>query len=238
MRAVALALAALALTACESSQEENAKIEKVYRREAAEAAKRRAAAERALSIPHPSRVVKVLAATALHTSEAGAAVVTLQNTSARTLRDLPIEITVKDAADATIYTNATPGLARALVTVPLLAAHATSLWVEDQVQTTAAPASVEAKVGEGETIAQAPPQDAVTDARLVEGVAEGSLDNRSHSSQSEVILYAVARRGGQIVAAGSALVPTVEAGASAHFQAALVGNARGAQLEVSVGGSV
>lgn len=238
MRAVALALAALALTACESSQEENAKLEKVYRREAAEGAKRRAAAERALSIPHPSRVVKVLAATALHSSEAGAAVVTLQNTSARTLRNLPIEITVKDAAGATLYTNATPGLAHALVTVPLLAAHATSTWVEDQVQTSAAPASVEAKVGEGETIAQAPTGLAVAGVRLGEGVAEGSLVNRSPSTQSEVILYAVARRGGQIVAAGSALVARVEAGASTHFQASLVGEAKGAQLEVSVGGSV
>ncbi len=241
MRLAALALAALALggclSACESSQEESAKLEKVAKREAAQSARRPALANRALSIARPSTVVKVLAARALHDSEGAVAVVTLHNGSASALRDVPIKIIVKDAAGATVYTNATPGLASELVSVPLLRAHTTGTWVDDQVQSSTAPASVTAEVGEGERDDEAIPALAVDGVSLNEGQAEGSLVNRSHTSEHEVVLYAIARRAGAIVAAGSALVAQVEAGTSTHFQAPLIGDAGGAQLEVSVAGA-
>jgi hypothetical protein len=235
VRTAALALAALALggclSACESSQEEVAK------REAALAAKRRPRASRGLSIEHPSTVVKVLAASVLHDPEGAAAVVTVHNTSATALREVPIEIDVKDAAGATVYTNTMPGLALELVSLPLLRAHATSTWVDDQVQSSTAPASVTAEAGEGERDGEAIPTLAVAGVSLNEGEAEGSLVNRSHTSESEVAVYAVARRGGAIVAAGSSIVALTEAGTSTHFQAPLIGNANGAQLEVSVAGA-
>jgi hypothetical protein len=237
VRAVALVLAALALTACESSQEKSANIERIVTPEREAAARRREAAQRSLTITHPSTVVKVLSTSVLHSSEGAAAVVILRNTSSAALRDLPIEITVKDKAGASVYTNATPGLAPALVTLPLLRAHATATWVDDQAQGTATPVSVSAEVGEGERDAEAIPSLAATGVHLSEGGAEGSLVNRSHTSQHEVVLYALARRGAAIVAAGSALVAQAEPGASVHFQAFLIGNAKGAQLEVSVGGA-
>jgi hypothetical protein len=52
-------------------------------------------------------------------------------------------------------------------------------------------------------------------------------------AQSGLVLFAFARRGGKIVAAGRAIVPELAPGASAHFQASLVGDPHGARLQVS-----
>jgi len=233
VRLLALALAALALVGCESTQEQSAKLEKVAKQEAGEAARRKALTQRSLSITRRSTIVTVSSSVVLHSSDGTAAAVTLRNVSGEALRDIPIEITVRDAAGATLYTNATSGIAGALVSVPLLAAHGTTTWVDDQVQTSATPASVSAKVGEGERVIQAIPRLAIENAHLSEGAAEGSVVNRSHVSQHEVVVYATARRGGAIVAAGRAIVPQLEAGASERFQAFLIGDSSGAQLEVS-----
>jgi hypothetical protein len=236
MRAPAATLAlALAVTlgGCESTQEQSAKLERLAKREAGAGAHSRALAPRNLSIARPSSIVEVLGASVVHSSEGAAVSVTLRNTSATALSDMPIEIVVKDAHGASLYTNATPGLASSLVSVPLLGAHATSTWVDDQVQLSATPASVAAKVGEGRRVSAAIPQLAVRGARLSEGEAEGTVANRSSSAQSEVIVYAVARRGRRVVAAGRAVVHALGAGASADFQVFLIGNAAGAQLQVS-----
>jgi hypothetical protein len=233
VRAAALVLAALALTACESSQEENAKLAKLAKQEA----QHRASAHRGLSIVQPSTEVKVLATKVISDSEGAAVVVTLRNLSDRALRHVPIEIDVKDAAGATVYTNTTPGLARTLVTIPLLAARSTSTWVNDQVQPSPTPTSVSAKVGEGEQGTRLPSGLSVTGVRLSEGQVEGSLHNHSREAQHELVLYAIARRAGAIVAAGTAVVEAAEANASEHFQAPLIGNANGAPLEVNVAGA-
>jgi hypothetical protein len=198
---------------------------------------RKALARRALSITRPSTLVRVTATAVLHSSEGTAAAVTVRNLSGTALRDVPIEIAVKDAHGATIYTNDTPGLAAALVSVPLLPAHATSTWVDDQVQASGTPASVSAEVGEGERVTEAIPPIAVEGAHLSEGEVEGSVVNHSRVSQRELVVYAVARRAGTIVAAGRAVVPQAEAGSTTHFQAFLIGSAHGAQLEVSVAGA-
>ncbi len=241
MKAVVLALAALALggclTACESSQEKSAQLERVAKRERAQSAQRRVLARRALSITHPSRLVTVTATDVVHSAEGAAAVITLHNGASTTLGRVPIEITVRDAAGATIYTNATPGLSAQLTSVPLVGAHATTTWVEAQLPASPVPASVTAKVGEGEPVNEAIPHLEVTGVRLNEGEAEGSLVNHSHTGAREVTLDAIARRGGAIVAVGSAIVTQAEAGASAHFQAALIGDPRGARVEVSVAGA-
>ncbi len=238
MRVAALVLAALALTACESSQEENAKLERIAKREAAEAKRHGTVAPRGLSITRQSTRVRVIATAVLHSSEGTAAVVTLLNVSGMTLRDIPIEITVRDASGAAIYTNDTPGLATALVSVPLLAAHGTVTWIDDQVQAASVPASVSARIGEGERVTRAVPRLRIEAAHLAadstSGVeAEGKLVNSSAVSQRELVVYATARRAGRIVAAGRALIPQAEPGTSANFQVFFIGDPKGAQLEVS-----
>jgi hypothetical protein len=225
-----LVLAALALTACESSQEENARLEKVAKQEA----RHRAPSRRGLSIARESTRVKVLGAKAFSDSEGAAVVVTLRNTSATALRSVPIEITVKDSSGATTYTNTTPGLAPGLTSMPLMPAHATINWVNDQVQASSASANVRAKVGEGEPVSEATPSLEATGVHLNEGAAEGTLVDHAQTARHEVVLYVVARRDGTVVAAGSALIAQAEANTSSHFQAFLTGHPAGAKLEVDV----
>jgi hypothetical protein len=238
-QAAALVLAALALTltACESNQERSAKIEKAQAAHDREVTRHLALTERALSITHPSTKVEVIGTTVLRGSEGAAAVLTLRNLSATTLRDVPIEITVKDAQGATVYTNDTPGLATGLNAAPLVPAHATTTWIDDQVQATSTPASVTAKVGEGTPATGAIPSLSVEGAHQytdpTNGPAvEGSIVNHSHVGQQELIVDALVRRGGTIVAAGRAVLPTAPVGASTRFQLFFTGNPHGGQLEV------
>jgi hypothetical protein len=223
------ALAALALAGCESTQEKSAQLEKAATRETGG----RQPAQKALQVTKQSTLVTVLATKILTSREGTAAVVTLRNDSATALRDAPVEIAVESATGATVYTNAIPGLASTLVSVPLLPAHATTTWIDDQVQAARTPVSVTAKVGEGEAVRGAIPQMEIIGAHLSEGAAEGSVSNHSRVGQHELVIYALARRAGAIVAAGRAIVPQLEAGGTARFQAFLIGSAQGAQLEVS-----
>ncbi len=170
----------------------------------------------------------------LHSSEGTAAVVTLHNSSATALRDVPIEITVKNARGATLYTNTTAGLAAALASVPLLGAHATSTWVDDQVQVSATPGERQREGRRRRTGRRSDPADRDRRRALWQkATAEGSVVNHSTVGQRELVVYAIARRAGKIVAAGRAVVPQAEAGATEHFQAFLIGSSQGAQLEVS-----
>lgn len=238
MKLAALVLAALALTGCESNQERSAKLEKAARQHDHESELHAQAAQKALAITRLSTRVKVIAATVLHDSEGAAAVLTLRNSSNSTLRDMPIQITVKNAAGASTYTNATPGLSPSLVSVSLLPAHGVLTWIDDQVQSSGVPASVSAKVGEASPASGAIPTLTVQGAHLAQGSAsgagaEGVVVNHSGVSQQELIVYAVARRAGRIVAAGRAVLAQAPAGASTPFQIFLVGEPHGATLEVS-----
>jgi hypothetical protein len=234
VRLAALGLVALALTACESNQERSAKLEKAAKVHEGEGARRRALAQRALTITRPSAKVKVTSATLVRGSEGAAAVITLRNLSPAALRDLPIEITVRDARGASVYTNAVPGLSPTLAAVALIPAHAQLTWIDDQVQSTGgAPASVTAKVGEGAPAGGAVPQLRLEGTHLSEAQAEGNLVNHSAVAQQELIVDGVARRAGRIVAAGRAVLASAPAGASTPFQIFFVGDPSGARLEVS-----
>lgn len=232
MRLAALALLALALAACESNQERSAKLERAATLHEDEAAKRRALAQRALTITRPSTKLRVIATAVVHDSEGAAAVVTLRNASDTSLRDVPIEITVRDAHGGSVYSNDVPGLSPTLASIALIPAHASQTWIDDQVQATSTPTSVSAKVGEGTTVAGAIPRLSIEGAHLSEAEAEGNLANGSTIAQQEVVVDAVARRAGRIVAAGRAVLANAPAGATTPFQIFFVGDPAGAQLEV------
>jgi hypothetical protein len=232
VRLAALVLLALALAACKSNQERSAKLEKAAKLHEGEAAKRRELAQRALTITRPSTRVRVTATAVVHDSEGAAAVVTLRNVSGTSLRDVPIQITVRNAHGASVYSNDVPGLSPTLASIALIPAHGIQTWIDDQVQATSTPASVSAKVGEGTPVAGTIPRLSVGGPHLSEAQAEGNLVNRSTIAQQEVVIDAVARRAGRIVAAGRAVLASAPAGASTPFQIFFVGDPAGAQLEV------
>jgi hypothetical protein len=231
VRLVALALVALTLTACESNQERSAKLEKAAQKHKGEAARHRELAQQALTITQTSTKVKVIASAVVGGSEGAAAVATIHNTSDTTLRDVPIQIDVRDAQGASIYRNDIAGLSATLLSVALVPAHATLTWIDDQVQATGKPASVSVKVGEGTPVNGAVPVMGVTGAHLSEEEAEGNLVNHSTADQPELVIDVVARRAGKVVAAGRALIAQAPAGTSTPFQVFFVGNPAGAKLE-------
>jgi hypothetical protein len=226
----ALALAAVVLSGCETTAEKSAKLEAAAKRSGT--ASRTPSGSGGLRISRPSTVVKVLTTALVHSSEGTAAVVQIRNTSAVALRDVPIEITVRGAHGSAIYSNTAPGLGPALISVSSIPARGELTWVDDQIQAAGVPASVTAVVGQSPASPTAPPRLEVRGMHLGgEGSASGTLVNRSSIAQREVVVYAVARRGARVVAAGRAVLPDVRAGASVPFQLFFIGDPKGAHLQ-------
>jgi hypothetical protein len=233
VRALALALTAGALAvslgACETTAEKSAKLEK--------AAHHTRLAEKGLTIARPSADVRVLSATIVHGREGNVAVIALHSASARALRAVPIAITVKDAHGAVLFQNNTAGLEPALTSLGSLAAHGTQTWIDDQILASGTPASVSAIVGAAPSINGALPRIEVRGVHASEeggtNGAAGTVRNGSSVTQQNLVVYVLARRAGQVVAAGRAVLPEVGAGASLPFQAFLQGEPREARLEAS-----
>jgi len=223
---------AIALAGCQTTAEKSAKLEKEALLHV------RTLARSGLTIGRESRQVKVLSTTVLRSSEGAVAVVTLRNTSPRAMRAVPLALTVKDASGRTIYQNNAAGLEAALVSVPSLPAYGESAWVDDQVPANGGPASASARVGEAPAAPTALPQLSVAGVRLIEDPtsglgASGTVSNHSPVAQANLVIFAVARRAGRIVAAGRAALAELAAGSSLPFQLFFIGDARGAQLQVS-----
>ncbi len=226
---VALLAAAVALGGCESSQERSAQLEH-------EAKHQLGAVAHGLAIAQASTQVKVVATQALHSSEGSAAVVTLRNTSTHALRDVPLAITVKGASGTVLYRNNAAGLEAALTSVALLEPGANFTWVDDQVQAGEAPASVSAEAGEARPASGPAPAIRLTGVHATtapEAGVAGIVANESDVAQIGLVVYGLARRGGQIVAAGRAVLSEVGAHASAPFQVLFIGGAQGAKVEAS-----
>jgi hypothetical protein len=235
---VLLLPAALAAGGCESSQEKSARIEKQVK--AARAAGGGPAVEHGLTIDKANPNVRVVATEVLRGAEATAVVVTLRNLSGATLRNVPIAITVKDAAGRTLYRNDAPGLERALTTVAAIRPGEEVNWVDDQVQANGAggaPATVEALLGEAPKAPGEAPTIKVSAVHPTEEAGEsgaaGTVVNDSPTAQQALVVYATARRNGRITAAGRAVIAEVPAHGTSPFQVLFIGSAKGAQLEVS-----
>jgi hypothetical protein len=228
--ALALALGALVLSGCETTAQKSARLERQAKHVTLQQ-------QKGLTITRESAAIEVIDATVLRGPERAAAVVTLKNRSAHAQRAVPIAITVEDARGKTLFQNDEPGLEHALVSIPSIPARETVVWVDDQLPASGSPASVSARVGQAPAVAGQLPRLTVGGTKLGEdpasgAIAEGTVANRSRVAQSGLVLFAFARRAGRIVAAGRAVVPELAPGASAPFQASLVGDAHGASLQV------
>jgi hypothetical protein len=220
---------ALVCTGCESTAQRSAEIEKH--------AKHEKLSLQGVSVTKESPNVEVTASTVVHSSEGTAVVVELRNTSSRAIENAQIEITVRDAKGSVLFQNNQPGAERALTTVSLLRPGKRTVWVDDQVQTTGAPASASARVGEGTHASGSTPRMSVSGTHSTEEGGEagtaGDVTNGSKVAQQHLVVYAVARKAGKIVAAGRAGIPEVAANATMPFQVYFIGDPKGAQIEAS-----
>jgi hypothetical protein len=229
LAAAGLALG-LGLSACESTQEKSARLERQ--------AKHVALGQRGLQIAKASTVVKVLSATVVRDSEGAAVAVTVRNDSGRALRELPLAVTVRGTSGQVLYENNAAGLESALVSIPSLAAHGTLTWVDDQVPANGEPTTATAEVGEARKPAGPPPAIAISGLHPVEDPnngagAGGTVSNRSGVAQTNLPVFVIALRGGRVVAAARAVLPSLGPHSSLRFQAFLVGSPHGGTLQAS-----
>jgi hypothetical protein len=222
---------ALALSSCESSYSKNDELAAEGRTILKE--------EEGLNVTKTSSTVEVLDATVLSDTYGAAVVVTLKNNSSQALRNVPVEINVKDAKGKSVFQNTDPGLEAALTSVPVMKPGETVDWVHDQILASGEPKSVEVKVGvTQETLPPNAPELEASEAKLVSdpvsGIqAEGKITNTSDIQQLEVTLFAVARNGKRVVAAGRGGIKVIKANGDRPYHIFFIGNPKGAQVTVT-----
>jgi hypothetical protein len=227
--AATLALLSLTAAGCSSTREQAAKFTQ---------GGNRAFTAKGLRVNATNRSVKVLERTLVTDANGTAAVVVLRNTSGRALADVPIAIAVQTAQRKVVWRNDAPGLEPGLTHAALLAPGQTVTWVNDQITPSAGkPATVKARVGAGD----AAPNGAQA-VRIELGAAHLEGDpasgvtaiaratNASDVAQKNLVIAAVARKGGRVVAAGRSIVPLLKAHGHAQFQVFFIGDPRGAEL--------
>jgi hypothetical protein len=220
-------LAASTLTACQSSQDKAKAIQE----------QAQAAAPKPLVISKPSKDVKVTGTTLLHDQNGDAVVVEMKNESNKTLINVPVLVDIRDPKGKTVYKNDTAGLDFALNHVPVLKPGETFDWVNDQV--TAQGKSVKATIGdpEGKPPAGQLPEVEVSPPKAGHDFSgakvSGEVTDKSKIDQSHLILFAVARQGGRIVAAGRGQIKALKSEARpSPYVIYFIGNPVGADVTI------
>ena len=224
---LALVLVALLGLGCESTQDKSARLE----REGAGAIDE----QKGVVVSRESKDVKVLSTTVLQDENGTAAVVRMRNSARSALTQVPVSIDVRARTGRSVFRNNDAGLEPTLVRVPLLRPGEEFTWVNDQVAVSGKPRAVRAKVGEASPLRGTPPRVTVTAPRLeqdpVSGVAAtGFVANRSRVEQRKLVVFAVARKGGRVVAAGRAQINRLKAGKRARYTVFFIGDPRGARI--------
>lgn len=225
--ALVLAGVALLVVGCESTQDKSARLAKEGGP---------VSVEKGLRITRESRDVKVGGTRVLNDRNGTAAVVEVRNTGKRTLVDVPLAIDVL-ARGKSVFRNDAPGLEPSLVSVAALRPGERLTWVNDQVLVPGS--KLEAKAGAPRT--EAPrelPKIEIGPPRVggdpTSGLAvEGKLTNRSDVLQRKLVIYAVARRGGKVVAAGRGQIERLRPRKPTAYQVFFIGNPKGAQVELA-----
>ena len=232
MRAVApLLVAALALSACQTTQELSAQRAKQAKK---------LVNQKGLTVGTVNPNVAVGTTGIVQDKNGIAAVVELRNTGKVAQAGLPVSIAETDAAGKPVYRNDVAGLEDSLVSMALLAKGEDAFWVNNQVTATGKPAKVQARVGaaKGKVPAQLP-SFAISGVSLESDsgsvFAKGTIVNRSKVVQKRLTIFAVARQGTKVVAAGRGILDVLPAAGAkpTKFTVFFIGNPKGAKLSFS-----
>ena len=231
--ATALAVLALAsaLTACESNIDRSARIAGHGRHLIAD--------KGTLKLGASNRDVHIQRAVIVHGDGAAAAAVEVHNAGRRAQVNVPILIDVRDGKGTSVYRNDAVGLQPALQRLAVVRSGRTAWWVNDQLLGAETARSVNARVGSARAVAR-PPHIGARGLRIDSDAngpyLTGAIVSRLERPQHNLPVFAVALRGGRVVAAGRALVPKIAAHARkpVHFRLLFVGNPRGARIQVTI----
>lgn len=231
-----LALAALAvagLSACQSTKDKSAELEAQ--------GSTQLLSEEGLEIKRRNPDVEVTGTAVLSGSEGSSAVVVdLHNDSDQNLTEVPILIEVTNSKGKPFYANDIPGIEPALAAVPYIPAHGDAEWVNDQVLGAGRPKSVKVTVGTGGgTYSGELPDIEVSQPKLegdpVSGIsATGDVVNKTGEDQRRLLLYVVARKGNEVVAAGRGAIEHLKPERKKlKYTVFFVGDPSGAGLKLS-----
>jgi len=223
--------AALGLAACESNIDRSAKIA---------AQGHHAITDTQVKVGAVNRGVHVVS-TSLVRGDGGAQAVAVRlRADGGAQAAVPVSLTVKGAGGATAYTNGLAGIQPSLQQIALVMPGRDVWWVDDQVSGATGAGSIHVRLGAGRLVRRVP--DVTASAVHMTGDSSGryltgTLINRSGVAQADLPLFAVALRGGRVVAAGRAIIGRLAATPSPvrnAFSLYFVGAPGDAQIDVTV----
>ena len=229
----AAVLATLALSACETTQQQSAKIGRELGRQSADAG--------TTGIGSANHSIRVIAAVLVAGAPAAVAV-ELRNDGAAQA-EVPVGVAVRDAKGAVVYRNDTKGIESSLQELALVPAGATVWWVDNEVLASGgAAARASAAVGAARAHAPTVAPDLTASAVSASGSFPGphvdlTVHNAGGSTQTQVTVYAVASAHGKIIGAGRAIVATLAARADASVEVPMTGSVSAAAVSVTVVGA-
>lgn len=228
--AIILASAGLLLAGCQSTQDQSAVLEE----QGADLVK-----QTKTDIGAENRLVDVMDKVVLTDQYGTAVAVVMNNKSQQGLSDAPIRINVKNGQGKSVYKNDLAGNEFSLLHVPVVKPQSEVFWVHDQVMPIGGkPASVDVTVGEAEPLPADIPEIQVSEPKLMEDPVSGlevtgTITNKSDVEQSNIVLYAIGRKNGKIVAAGRGMIPKLKTdGSPATYHIFFIGNPTGADISV------
>jgi hypothetical protein len=226
----------VALSACESTEQESARISRE--------GQRLVASQGPLKLGAVSHSVRVSEVTLLSGGGRMAVAVRLSDTSTRPQKDVPLVVEVEGTGGKRLYSNETGGLDASLQHIALLQPRQEEYWVDDQILTSQSATTARVRAGSApEVRSSSIPQLTATAGPISRqaglSVLAGGLVNHSATSMEKVPVFAVALRAGRIVAAGRAVVESLPAhSARVPFQIFLVGNPAGATIKLTAAPTV
>ncbi len=218
------------LAGCATTQQQSARARVVARRVLA--------TQRPLHVRETDRQIGVLGTALVRGHGRSAIVVRLRNSGPAPVSDLPLALSVRVGGGRVVALNRRAGLPYFQTHAPALAAGATVAWVfttHARVPHGALVVRVgrPSRASQTATLRTLPRTDValLPSARGLRSV-RATIANRSGVPQYALEVYAVARRGRRIVAAGRALVAHLGSDGRTTVRIPLIGDARGATVRV------
>lgn len=225
-----LVIAAVALAGCETTMEKSAKLE-VSGADLAQI--------ETVKLGAVNRDIEIVDKTILTDQYGTAVIVRVKNTGNQPQVDVPIQIDIKDPKGKSVFKNDTEGLEDGLLNIQVIESGQETWWVHDQVFPNGKAVSVDVTIGKSEApVPASVPEISVTEPEInrdpVSGIeVQGEVTNESGVEQTDLLLYAVATKGGRVVAAGRGLVPKLKTGPKGEpYNIFFIGDPKGADIEV------
>jgi hypothetical protein len=217
---------AFALTGCVTTQQKNARKALV--------AERTLASRKRVRVTERNRSVTVAKLSTVNAGHGGALIVRLRNVGSRPLTDLPISVGTVTGKGTRTLLNAGSDLGYYQTHVAAIGAHAAVTWLfidrRHPIPRGKPFAIVGRATSPASTTVATLPELSVAAGRERGGTLRMTVMNRSEVPQYAFPVYALATKGGRLVAVGRATVPQVETQGQTNLDLRLLGDVSGATI--------